>query len=328
MGEICDGTRKEGQPDPSSSAAFLRWRILRRALLPTSGKLCDDELVKVSRVPAGRYNLLHCHQVVSSQLINSDTKARRDVLLEYTLPSSKNDLKKLLLWQRANDHNNPQNLIAFQEHHVDYTGVVCLWPAEEVLTHFCVSNPEIFRGKHVIEIGAGYGLGGLAIAAWTNALAVTISDGNPMVVDYINCNISANAHAFGATEVSAALLDWSTEDALSERKFDVIVGADCTFRKELHLDLAHTIKRLLDASEGSHAILFSPSRGASLETFVEVAKTLLLHVDICMMYDTQVWDLHQQYLGPDKQLWPNYDDDHCYPLLVSISNKRNLNIRT
>lgn len=41
------------------------------------------------------------------------------------------------------------------------------------------------RSKRVIELGSGYGLAGLVIAATTEALEVVISDGNPQVVDCI-----------------------------------------------------------------------------------------------------------------------------------------------
>lgn len=41
------------------------------------------------------------------------------------------------------------------------------------------------RGKRVIELGSGYGLAGLVIAAATEASEVVISDGNPQVVNCI-----------------------------------------------------------------------------------------------------------------------------------------------
>jgi calmodulin-lysine N-methyltransferase len=41
------------------------------------------------------------------------------------------------------------------------------------------------RSKKVLELGSGYGLAGLAVAASTNAAEVIISDGNPQVVGCI-----------------------------------------------------------------------------------------------------------------------------------------------
>lgn len=45
--------------------------------------------------------------------------------------------------------------------------------------------PIIFRSKRVIELGSGYGLAGLVIAAATEASEIIISDGNPQVVNCI-----------------------------------------------------------------------------------------------------------------------------------------------
>ena len=45
--------------------------------------------------------------------------------------------------------------------------------------------PNFSRSKRVIELGSGYGLAGLVIAAITEAVEVVISDGNPQVVDCI-----------------------------------------------------------------------------------------------------------------------------------------------
>jgi hypothetical protein len=39
------------------------------------------------------------------------------------------------------------------------------------------------RGKQVVELGAGYGLAGLAVAACTGASGVVLMNGNPQVLD-------------------------------------------------------------------------------------------------------------------------------------------------
>lgn len=49
----------------------------------------------------------------------------------------------------------------------------------------CFLHPLFARSKKVIELGSGYGLAGLVIAAVTDALEIVISDGNPQVVDCI-----------------------------------------------------------------------------------------------------------------------------------------------
>lgn len=59
----------------------------------------------------------------------------------------------------------------------------CCWPSEEVLAYYCINHSDVFRSKKVLELGSGYGLAGLVIAASTNADEVVISDGNPQVAE-------------------------------------------------------------------------------------------------------------------------------------------------
>uniref|UniRef100_A0A0D3EAV9 Calmodulin-lysine N-methyltransferase n=1 Tax=Brassica oleracea var. oleracea TaxID=109376 RepID=A0A0D3EAV9_BRAOL len=106
-------------------------------------------------------------------------------------------------------------------HNIDNTGLVCQWPSEEVLAYLCMSQPDCFRGKRVIELGSGYGLAGLVIAAATEASEVVVSDENPQVVNclwtvpcllgfivvlnnpYIKRNIESISMAFYNTSVKA-----------------------------------------------------------------------------------------------------------------------------
>ena len=53
------------------------------------------------------------------------------------------------------------------------------------LSNLYAFSPNFSRYKRVIELGSGYGLAGLVIAAITEASEVVISDGNPQVVDCI-----------------------------------------------------------------------------------------------------------------------------------------------
>ncbi|MBA0793750.1 hypothetical protein Gohar_018134 [Gossypium harknessii] len=113
------------------------------------------------------------------------------------------------------------------------SGSTCLslssqWPSEDVLAYYCLSHADMFRSKRVIELGSGYGLAGLTIAATTEALEVVISDGNPQVVDYILHNINTNSGAFGETRVKPMKLHWNEKEVSNlSHTFDVIVASDC-----------------------------------------------------------------------------------------------------
>ncbi|KAG2281238.1 hypothetical protein Bca52824_052458 [Brassica carinata] len=135
-------------PTSSSSSSPLRWRILRQALINRSDFQSEAEIKRVSRKATQGFNL---------------------ILFCYTIPIPPSP--KLYLTLISNRHN------------IDNTGLVCQWPSEEVLAYLCMSQPDCFRGKRVIELGSGYGLAGLVIAAATEASEVVVSDENPQVVN-------------------------------------------------------------------------------------------------------------------------------------------------
>ena len=83
------------------------------------------------------------------------------------------------------DRANLNDFEICNRYDIDNTGLVCHWPSEDILAYFCLSHTDMFRSKKVIELGSGYGLAGLVIAAVTDALEIVISDGNPQVVDCI-----------------------------------------------------------------------------------------------------------------------------------------------
>lgn len=115
------------------------------------------------------------------------------------------------------------------------------------------------------------------------------------------------------------MLHWGQEkDADISNTFDVIIASDCTFFKEFHGALVRTIKSLLKEEGPSEAMLFSPRRGDSLDKFLVEVKDSGLHFSTDEMYDAEVWKCHQGFIKGDDS-WPNYEMDHCYPLLVRIT---------
>ncbi|WZZ89354.1 hypothetical protein YC2023_117933 [Brassica napus] len=139
--------------------------------------------------------------------------------------------------------------------------IPCQWPSEEVLAYLCLSQPDCFRGKRVIELGSGYGLAGLVIAAATEASEVVVSDENPQVVNclwtvpcllgfivvlnnpYIKRNIESISMAFNNTSVKAMELHWN-QHQLSEltNSFYVIVANDWKYLFDKPTDDLWTLK--------------------------------------------------------------------------------------
>lgn len=133
-------------------------------------------------------------------------------------------------------------------------------------------------------------------------------------------NISINAETFDRTKVKSMTLHWDQEQPSEMfNSFDIIVASDCTFFKQFHRSLARVVKSLLKHSEASQAIFMSPKRGDSLNKFLEIIKEYGLRYELIENYDPTVWNLHKKYARGDDRSWPNYNEEHCYPLLVRIT---------
>eukprot|EP00899_Mesostigma_viride_P020062 jgi/Mesvir1/28057/Mv04657-RA.1 len=253
--------------------AKRRWKLLGDAISGSSQ--ASDPQDDCSRKPKGRFGLIPCHRSLPSADIpeaqpepGEAVELTEDIV--YILPRrsadrdlgcAEEDRPHLLLRQRRADAP-----IALSEHTVslrcgvDNTGNVCLWPSEEVLAHVCCAHARLFRGKNVIELGAGYGLAGMAVAACTGASRVLLTDGNPLVVERLSGNIQRNARLFGPCQVSAELLPWADHGLPHGGEFDVLIASDCTFFKDYHRELVNTICWLLrDTSNQSAGHCRGPS---------------------------------------------------------------------
>jgi calmodulin-lysine N-methyltransferase len=74
----------------------------------------------------------------------------------------------------------------------------------------------------------------------------------------------------------------------------------------------------LKHSASSQAIFLRTKRGDSLGKFLEIIKENGLYFELIKNYDPTVWNLHRKYTAVDDRAWANYDEEHCYPLLVKI----------
>ncbi|KAL2907117.1 Calmodulin-lysine N-methyltransferase [Bienertia sinuspersici] len=256
----------EQDPKPST----LRWKILRQALLShpqqSDNKSQSQEIInRISRKGKGNqtFDLIPCHlhHLPTTNSLSEYEGLLSDVCYCYSLPTS-NSARNLFVFQRGGNRASISDFEICNKHDIDNTGLVCPWPSEEVLSYYCLSHADMFRSKTIIELGAGYGLAGLVVAAVSEASEVVISDGNPQVVEYIQRSIGANPGAFGNTIVKPKLLHWNDEEIMTlSNKFDFIIASDCTFFKEFHKGLVQTVKSLLKDSGPSEAIFFSPKRG-------------------------------------------------------------------
>ncbi|OQR97888.1 hypothetical protein ACHHYP_09851 [Achlya hypogyna] len=138
-----------------------------------------------------------------------------------------------------------QNLLSSKAASTDHdlTGQV-VWPVSILLSWFVASNRDLFRGKTVLEVGAGAGLAGFVAAQFAAHTAIT--DGNDVVLRLLRRNVEhtdANAGVYK--------LLWGEEASAVEfteafpHPVDIVLGADVVCWPNLVLPLLRTIKHLM-----------------------------------------------------------------------------------
>ncbi|KZP25858.1 hypothetical protein FIBSPDRAFT_368717 [Athelia psychrophila] len=129
-----------------------------------------------------------------------------------------------------------------------------LWNAARAFTTFLDENPQLYRGRNVLELGAAGGLPGI-VAAKNGARKVVLTDYDEPLINNLKDNIKTNfgiARGYGEDEaypedrISAIEYRWGQTvvpllDLLPKsspvRGFDVIILSDLVFNHSQHIAL-------------------------------------------------------------------------------------------
>lgn len=109
-----------------------------------------------------------------------------------------------------------------------------LWRAAEHLSQFCFDHADAFRGKTILELGAGIGVVSILLDR-LGAKHVVASDGDEETVELLEKNIHAVK-----SNVEPALLYWGRHQEFQSKhvdKFDVLIAADVIYEDEQVLPL-------------------------------------------------------------------------------------------
>ena len=127
---------------------------------------------------------------------------------------------------------------------------VSLWPSAIALALEIATRPGAFRGRSVLELGAGTGLPGIVAASLGGRVVQT--DRDELVLQLCARNGERNG-----VSVEHRLADWTCwEDA---GRYDWIVGADILYGEALHPQLRRIFESNLAA--GGRLLLSDPFRG-------------------------------------------------------------------
>jgi len=125
-----------------------------------------------------------------------------------------------------------------------------IWPSAPVLSWYIWINQERFRGKRVLELGAGTSLPGLLAAKLGCEVTLTDSVTAPHCLD--NCREAARINGL-EDKVKVVGLSWgffTTASFKLANCLDYIIGSDLFFDPEVFEPLLVTIRWLLDNNAG------------------------------------------------------------------------------
>lgn len=141
-------------------------------------------------------------------------------------------------------------------HHTDRCppyGVV-LWPAALALAHEIAVRAAEFRGKTLLELGAGTGLPGMAAAA----LGASVVQTDRTELNTYVCRRNGERNGLAGIEYRVA--DWT--EWTDQTRYDWIVGSDILYADTLHVALRWIFTNNL--APGGRVLLSDPYRPPSL----------------------------------------------------------------
>lgn len=131
---------------------------------------------------------------------------------------------------------------------------VALWSGSLALADEMAERAEELRGKSVLELGAGVGLGGMVAASF--GADVTQTDYHEVALKVCRLNAEANGITQG---LDCRLADWL--DFQDTRRYDYIIGSEILYDKAVQPALKRIFERNL--APGGHLLVIDGQRQPS-----------------------------------------------------------------
>ncbi|ESZ90266.1 hypothetical protein SBOR_9357 [Sclerotinia borealis F-4128] len=152
-----------------------------------------------------------------------------------------------------------------------------LWPAGMVLAqHMLRYHKDSLRNAKILELGAGGGLVGLAVALACDLQHPLMLSDMDVMFELMKSNISLNEIE---SKVEPLILNWGEPlpDLVVKNKPDIILAADCVYFEPAFPLLLHTLEELLNLSKDAVIYFcFKKRRRADMHFMKNAKKKFLI----------------------------------------------------
>src|SRR5450432_1341049 len=159
-------------------------------------------------------------------------------------------VRSLLDRQQFSDHDGVAEKMGISSAGWSLFGLI--WPSELRLAARLAERP-VRRGERILEVGCG-----LAVASLVGHRAgadVTASDRHPLTALFLRENLRLN----GLEPMKYLHGDWAVESAADADRYDMIIGSDLLYERDVEGDLARFVDR--HAKPECEVWIVDPDRG-------------------------------------------------------------------
>lgn len=163
-----------------------------------------------------------------------------------------------------------QDTILGQEKPEDDTTGLGIWAASLICARWMVEWFQCSDKKYksVLELGAGCGVPGLAVATMGRSSRVYLSDFNDRAVMNLRHNVETN----DLKDVQVLNMNWQDPSTWPEEKMDIIIGSDLIYQSDMAPLLATTVQGLI-AADGRFLYAAPEDGRQGHEEFLDLMKT-------------------------------------------------------
>jgi Lysine methyltransferase/Ankyrin repeats (3 copies)/Ankyrin repeats (many copies) len=180
-----------------------------------------------------------------------------------------------------------------------------IWCASLVMARWMVKiAPSLFQ-KSVIELGAGCGVPGLALAKHVSIASLHLTDLNPRTVENLEFNIHLN-HLGSLAQAST--IDWDDESTWM-LPVEVIIGSDLIYSKSIVPLLKKSVLGLLQPGGSFYYVAPSSGRDGLTDFLQEIE-------DYGLSLESKETAPHEFYMNP----LLSKDDEECFVHFTELNS--------